>query len=280
LADSRHVNPRDADQEADGLPSPAAPGLAPEDQGAEEDHGEGDPDERHPADWQEDEITRLHELRWQTTEGWIDAELRLGRHGEVIAELRSLTLAHPLRERFHEQLMLALYRSGRQAEALAVYRRVRALLVRDLGIEPSAALRRLNEAVLEGAPTPAQRPAPAPASTSTSTSNAPGAAEGSPARSAAADAHAGGARYQLPARLSDLAAASGLPRPTAHRLLAQLIEVGSVRQGGHRLPAGDRPARPRRTGVRAAAAAAHGAQATGRARGAHRGRGLAHRRVR
>jgi YVTN family beta-propeller protein len=94
------------------------------------------------------EIARLEELRLSATSEWVDAELGLGRHGAVIAELEALVARQPLQERLREQLMLALYRSGRQAEALEVYRDARRLLVEELGIEPSAALQRLEQSIL------------------------------------------------------------------------------------------------------------------------------------
>jgi DNA-binding SARP family transcriptional activator len=94
------------------------------------------------------EAPRLAELRLQTLELRIDADLHLGRHAQVIAELRRLADAHPLRERLHGQLMLALYRDGRQAEALAAYQDARTVLVEELGIEPGRELRRLHERIL------------------------------------------------------------------------------------------------------------------------------------
>ena len=109
------------------------------------------------------EVPRLTELRLQAAELRIDAELRLGRHGEVIAELERLAVAHPLREHLHARLMQALYRDGRQAEALAVYRRARRVLVDELGTEPGAELRELHRQVLatglaQAAPEPARLP--------------------------------------------------------------------------------------------------------------------------
>lgn len=99
-----------------------------------------------------DEIVRLGELRLTAIEGRVSAGLELGRHGELVPELRALTAEHPLRERFREQLMLALYRSGRQAEALEVYRDTRRVLSGELGIEPGTGLRRLEAAVLANDP--------------------------------------------------------------------------------------------------------------------------------
>jgi DNA-binding SARP family transcriptional activator len=101
------------------------------------------------------EVPRLTELRLQAAELRIDAELRLGRHGEVIAELERLAAAQPLRERLHALLMLALYRDGRQAEALAVYRQARRVLVDELGAEPGAELRELHRQILTAGPVPA-----------------------------------------------------------------------------------------------------------------------------
>ncbi|MFJ5261814.1 AfsR/SARP family transcriptional regulator [Streptomyces sp. NPDC088387] len=96
----------------------------------------------------ESERSQLNEVRLATLETRIDIEVGLGRHAEVIPELISLTGAHPLREALSRQLMLALYRSGRQAEALAVYRGTRHTLMTELGIEPGADLRYLHDRIL------------------------------------------------------------------------------------------------------------------------------------
>jgi DNA-binding SARP family transcriptional activator len=98
------------------------------------------------------EISRLEELRLACLEDRIDDDLAAGRHLELVAELESLVRAQPLRERLHGQLILALYRSGRQAEALEAYRTARGVLVEEFGIEPSRALRDLQQAVLEQDP--------------------------------------------------------------------------------------------------------------------------------
>lgn len=94
------------------------------------------------------EIRRLQELRLDALEQAIEADLADGRHGELIGELEALISEHPLSERLHGLLMLALYRSGRQAEALEAYRRARRQLVDDIGIEPGPDLQRLHEAIL------------------------------------------------------------------------------------------------------------------------------------
>jgi DNA-binding SARP family transcriptional activator len=93
-------------------------------------------------------IGRLEEVRLAALEQRIEADLALGRHPEVIAELEALVAEHPLREGFRAQLMLAFYRAGRQAEALDAYQRTRASLVRDFGIEPGTRLRELERAIL------------------------------------------------------------------------------------------------------------------------------------
>jgi DNA-binding SARP family transcriptional activator len=93
-------------------------------------------------------IERLEELRLAALEQLIESELALGRHAELVGRLDALVSDHPLRERLRGQLMLALYRSGRQAEALEVYRRTREKLVQEFGIEPTPALHELERAIL------------------------------------------------------------------------------------------------------------------------------------
>jgi tetratricopeptide (TPR) repeat protein len=93
-------------------------------------------------------VPRLAEMRLAAIEARIDADLHLSRHQEVIAELAALAAAEPLRERLHELLMLALYRSGQQAVALAAYRNVRRQLIDQVGIEPGPGLRELNQQIL------------------------------------------------------------------------------------------------------------------------------------
>lgn len=94
------------------------------------------------------EVMRLEESRLVTVERRIDADLRLGRHAELTSELTELIARHPHHEGLHSQAMVALYRSGRQATALDVYRRLRARLIEELGVEPSPQLQRLHQAML------------------------------------------------------------------------------------------------------------------------------------
>ena len=94
------------------------------------------------------EIGRLEELHMQALELAIDAELAAGRHDDAIVRLEALIAEEPLRERLHAQRMLALYRAGRQSEALDAYREVRETLIEQIGVEPGPELRRLQEQIL------------------------------------------------------------------------------------------------------------------------------------
>lgn len=96
--------------------------------------------------------TRLEELRFRTHEMRIEADLRLGRHRELISELRSLIVTHPLDEHLRSTLMIALHRSGRRHEALEAYRSLRGSMIEELGLEPSPELRELHEALLSDSP--------------------------------------------------------------------------------------------------------------------------------
>lgn len=98
------------------------------------------------------EIARLGQLRLTALERRIDADLRLGRHAELVGHLETLTIEYPFHERFREQQMLALYRSGRQAEALRAYDRTRSTLVDELGVDPSPSLQALHSQILQQAP--------------------------------------------------------------------------------------------------------------------------------
>jgi streptogramin lyase len=99
------------------------------------------------------EILRLEELRAEAREELVEAHLELGHHGRLVSELEAFVAEEPLRERLRGQLMLALYRSGRQAEALEVYRQGRNLLAEELGLEPGEALKGLERAILGQEPT-------------------------------------------------------------------------------------------------------------------------------
>ncbi|HXG76560.1 MAG TPA: BTAD domain-containing putative transcriptional regulator [Gaiellaceae bacterium] len=108
------------------------------------------------------EISRLEELRLLATETRVEADLQLGRHAQVVPELERLVSEHPLRERLRGLLMLALYRCGRQADALAVYHDARATLRDELGLEPGSELRALEQRILQQDPAldPPARPLP------------------------------------------------------------------------------------------------------------------------
>jgi DNA-binding SARP family transcriptional activator len=99
-----------------------------------------------------DEVPPLNQARLQAVEWRFDAELQLGRHADAVTALEAASARHPLRERFHVLLMLAQYRCGRQADALATYRRVRATIADELGVEPGPELRRTHELILRADP--------------------------------------------------------------------------------------------------------------------------------
>ena len=120
-------------------------------------------------DFARDDIGRLDDLRLSATEDRVESLLQLGRHGELVGKLDALVAANPLRERLRGQSMLALYRSGRQSDALQVYRDGRRLLASELGLEPGPELQRLERAILAQDPalaaplkvaTPIARPEP------------------------------------------------------------------------------------------------------------------------
>jgi DNA-binding SARP family transcriptional activator len=117
-------------------------------------------------------VARLDEQRISAIEQCVDWRLALGEHGEVVDELAELAADHPLREGPQQQLMLALYRCGRQAEALAVFRRLRTRLADELGVDPGAEVRELHERMLRADPALAGplRSAPQPAAVPGSTS--------------------------------------------------------------------------------------------------------------
>jgi DNA-binding SARP family transcriptional activator len=96
------------------------------------------------------EVRRLEELRLAAEEQWLDAELDCGRHAELVPQLEALVRRHPLSERLCGQLMLALARSGRQADALAAYQDARRVLAEELGLDPGAPLQRVQAAIIQG----------------------------------------------------------------------------------------------------------------------------------
>ncbi|MGN9760940.1 BTAD domain-containing putative transcriptional regulator [Streptomyces sp. SD31] len=121
-----------------------------------------------PGPYAEAQRVRLEEWRLQLLESRLDMDLEQGCHAEAVSELTALTAAHPLRERLRELLMLALYRSGRQAEALAVYADTRRLLADELGVDPRPGLKELQQRILQADPglagpsAPVAEPPPAP----------------------------------------------------------------------------------------------------------------------
>ncbi|MFD7702743.1 BTAD domain-containing putative transcriptional regulator [Streptomyces caelestis] len=113
-----------------------------------------------PGPYAEAQRVRLEEWRLQLLESRLDMDLEQGCHAEAVSELTALTAAHPLRERLRELLMLALYRSGRQAEALAVYADTRRLLADELGVDPRTGLQELQQRILRADPNLAEPSAP------------------------------------------------------------------------------------------------------------------------
>ncbi|MFJ9677148.1 BTAD domain-containing putative transcriptional regulator [Streptomyces sp. NPDC101194] len=125
---------------------------------------DGEPLSGVPGPYAEAQRSRLEEWRLQLIEFRLDMELEQGHHAEAVSELTSLTAVHPLRERLRELLMLALYRSGRQAEALAVYADTRRLLADELGVDPRPVLTELQRRILQADPALAEPSAPEPES--------------------------------------------------------------------------------------------------------------------
>jgi DNA-binding SARP family transcriptional activator len=120
---------------------------------------DGEPLANVPGPYAETQRARLGEWRLQLLEARLDMDLEQGCHAEAVSELTALTAAHPLRERLRELLMLALYRSGRQAEALAVYADTRRLLADELGVDPRPGLADLQQRILQADPALAEPPA-------------------------------------------------------------------------------------------------------------------------
>jgi predicted ATPase/DNA-binding SARP family transcriptional activator len=166
------------------------------------------------------EIARLEELRLLALESRIDLDLAAGAGAGLVGEVEALVAAHPLRERFRGQLMLALYRAGRQAEALAAYQDARRTLVDELGIEPGPELQRLEREILR------QEPGLAPA--------VPAAAPGRPAAEAAPPREARKTVSVAAFVLSHSAAAGGRLDPEAlPPVRARTVEAVSEVVGRH-----------------------------------------------
>ncbi|WP_329586414.1 NB-ARC domain-containing protein [Kitasatospora sp. NBC_01250] len=149
-----------------------------------------------PSDLAQRGAIRLNDRRLTVLEERIRLDLMLGRHGDLSAELTALTCQHPLRERLYELLMLALYRSGRQADALEVFQRARRALTEEMGIEPSQELRVLEQAILNQSPA---LDLPSTATSSATRVPAPRSAAPEPAKEAAFRL----TPRQLPASISD-----------------------------------------------------------------------------
>ncbi|OON72258.1 tetratricopeptide repeat protein [Streptomyces tsukubensis] len=123
---------------------------------------DGEPLAHVPGPYAQTQRTRIAEWQLQLLESRLDMDLEQGCHAEAVSELTALTAAHPLQERLRELLMVALYRSGRQAEALAVYADTRRLLAEELGVDPRPGLKDLQRRILEVDPALAEPAAPAP----------------------------------------------------------------------------------------------------------------------
>jgi DNA-binding SARP family transcriptional activator len=161
-------------------------------------------------------VVRLEERRLAILEDRIDADLAAGRHRDLAGELEALVRAQPVRERLRGQLMLALYRAGRQADALEVYRQTRQYLADELGIEPDAALEQLHKAILLHDPALALVSPPA-------TSPQPGSRHGAPG--SPPDGHA------LPL-LSPASPAAPVPMETRKTVTVAAIAIAASRAGG------------------------------------------------
>ncbi|MEV7541056.1 BTAD domain-containing putative transcriptional regulator [Streptomyces sp. NPDC089915] len=162
-----------------------------------------------PSETLRGKALQLDEERMTATETRIELELELGRHHQLVAEVQTLVRQEPLRERLRGQLMLALYRSGRQAEALETYRVGRELLVEELGLEPGSELRGLEAAILSGEVPPA--PSAAHAETAFGATASPG-----PAGSPGGAAHGAGPAAAVPGTAPHDSAGAPGPEVPSH----------------------------------------------------------------
>ena len=191
------------------------------------------------------EIRRLEELRLTALENAIERDLAAGRHREVVGELDGLVREEPLRERLHAQRMLALYRSGRQADALDAYRQARTALVEEIGVEPGPELRRLHDEILRQDPS-LHRAAEAVVEA------AERVAAGRPALRAAEDELVGGIVAVQAARGSAIGGKDGLvlplqgPRLVRRRRRGLLLRPRAPRRRAGRAADGRAAHRPRR----------------------------------
>ena len=174
------------------------------------------------------EVPSLAEQRLHALAARIDADLHLGRHGEVVAELRQLVADHPLQEQFHAQLMLSLYRTGRQADALAAYQVVRRVLADQLGIDPGPGLRLLHQRIL-AADSELLLPAGAESSSSAPAALTPSAARSARPAASARDyvvpRHLPAATRHFAGRDEALTALAALAAETAQESQATVISV-------------------------------------------------------
>jgi DNA-binding SARP family transcriptional activator len=178
-----------------------------------------------PGEYLDRQRDRLVELRLAALESRLDVDLELGRDADLVVELSALVAEHPLRERFRELLMLALYRAGRQAEALAAYQGGRLVLTEQLGVEPGAGLRTLHERILRAdpallhrspaAPTPAAPTpaAPTPETPTPETTDTAGEEAADPAPPRVVPAQLPGDVFAFTGRDAELAALDGVAAP-------------------------------------------------------------------
>ena len=187
------------------------------------------------GDWLMPRRARLDEARLALFEGNIDARLQLGAAGDVVGDLQAAVLDHPLREGLWVQLITALYRTGRQAEALAAHRRIRQLLGEELGLDPGPELRAIEQQILRGDPAPTTQPSAPPAPTAgpaspaapaagSATQAAPGPSADAPAPRAVRQGNVPALSSELVGRRAELPALTELLQ--RHRLVTIVGPAG------------------------------------------------------